>query len=171
MKIFLIIIFLFISSLGFSQIKKLNDSTYTLSKNDMDKLYNLMVDFETLDTLSKRYLLEIKELKEKINLKDQVIEKKDTIIAAKDRELSSAQNILNEMSLSQTKFWQGLNIGLRIESPDDIQLKDIDYRSLKYSIGIDVCLNISKFTLNPGMELFLSGQKPKYFVNLKYKIF
>ena len=171
MKIFLIIIFLFISSLGFSQIKKLNDSTYTLSKNDMDKLYELMIDYETLDTLAKRYLVEIQELKNIIKLKDNIIEKKDTIISIKDSELDSAQKILTSFISTKEKIWQGLNLGVKVESPEDVQLKDVDYRNLRYSLEVDVGIRLGDFTFNPGMDLYLSGQKPKYFINFKYKIF
>lgn len=169
MKTIFIILFLFISSLGFAQLKQVDDSTYSLSKKDVDRLYNLMVDYKVIDELNKNYKAEIEADSVKIFLLNNSLEKKDSIILIKDRQLDSAQSWISFESILKEKFWQGLNLGAKAESLPDNKIEDL--KSFAYSLFIDVGFRFNKLNINPGINLYLSGQKPTYFISIKYKLF
>lgn len=170
---FLIIILFFIPTLLFGQLTKENDSTFVLkmNKQQMDKFFEKMVKYDINDSLLQLEKSDNEDLKKLVAVKDSIIKKDSLIIVKKDEELNNAQKwIDNEMS-TKLDFWQGAYIGLNTESSQETQWNNLDKDSFKYSFIAEVNFKVGKFMFRPGVNLYLNDYKPKYFLNLMYRVF
>jgi hypothetical protein len=169
----LIILFFFIPTLLFGQLTKENDSTYILrmNKQQMDKFFTKMVQYDINDSLLQLEKSDNADLKKLVAVKDSIIKKDSLIIEKKDAELTNAQTWIDKEMSNKVDFWQGLNCGLRAETHQEINWQQIESKSFNYSLFFDIGIRIGKIDLNPGINLYLNGQKPTYFLTAKYRIF
>ena len=173
MKYFLFIILFFFPTLLFGQLSKENDSTYVLRMNkyQMDKFFEKMVKYDINDSLLQLERSDNADLKKMIALKDSIIKRDSQIIVKKDEELTNAQTWIDNEKKVKLNFWQGLNLGAKIENRQEINWQQIESRAFNYSLLLDVGLRLGKIDLNPGINIYMNGDKPTYFLIAKYRLF
>jgi len=166
-------ILLFLPSILFAQLKQINDSTFTLTmtKAQMDVFFEKMTNYSILDSLVILYRQDLKNSERGLAAKDSVIKQDSIIISAKEKELVNAQAWITKENSTKVDFWQGFNGGIKIETKDEIDLKQLTSSSFHYSAFLDVGLRLGKFDFNPGINIFLDGKKPSYYLTAKYRIF